>query len=86
MLGRADASPAAGKEGPAAPGMDATRWRRGSHMQRSRWLLAASAAATVMLAPAPASADVYSVFSCRDPLGPGDDAVGWVGTSLARGR
>lgn len=55
-------------------------------MHGSRWLLVASAAGTVMLAPAPASADVYSVFSCRDPLGPANGAVGWVGTQSGAGQ
>ncbi len=54
-------------------------------MQGSRWLLAASAAGTLVLLPAPASADVYSVFSCRDPLGPVNEAVGWVGTKSGTG-
>ena len=55
-------------------------------MQRTRWLLAASAAGMVMLVPAPASADLYSVFSCRDPLGPVNEAIGWVGTKSGTGQ
>ena len=55
-------------------------------MQRSRWLPAAALAWLVVLAPAPASADVYSVFSCRDPLGPVNDAVGWIGASSGSGQ
>jgi hypothetical protein len=55
-------------------------------MQRSRWLPAAALAWLVVLAPAPASADVYSVFSCRDPLGPVNDAIGWVGASSGSGQ
>ncbi len=39
-----------------------------------------------MLVPAPASADVYSVFSCRDPLGPVNEAIGWVGTKSGTGQ
>jgi hypothetical protein len=53
-------------------------------MQRSLWLSAAIAAG--LLLPAPASADVYSVFSCRDPLGPVNDAIGWVGTKSGSGE
>ncbi len=52
-------------------------------MQRSRWLLVASAAG--LRAPASASADVYSVFSCRDPIGPANEAVGWVGSRSGTG-
>ncbi len=39
-----------------------------------------------MLVPAPASADLYSVFSCRDPLGPVNEAIGWVGTKSGTGQ
>ncbi len=53
-------------------------------MLRSRWLLVASAAG--MLVPGSASADVYSVFSCRDPLGPSNEALGWVGTKSGTGQ
>ncbi len=53
-------------------------------MQRSFWLSAALAAGLV--APAPAGADVYSVFSCRDPLGPVNAAVGWIGTKSGSGE
>jgi hypothetical protein len=53
-------------------------------MQRSLWLAAAFVA--VLLAPASASADVYSVFSCRDPLGPVNEAVGWIGTKSGSGE
>jgi hypothetical protein len=57
-----------------------------SFMHRSRWLLVASAAGALALALAPgsASADVYSVFSYRDPLGPSNVALGWVGTKSRR--
>ncbi|HEV7806451.1 MAG TPA: hypothetical protein VGO80_11565 [Solirubrobacteraceae bacterium] len=55
-------------------------------MQRSLWLPAALAAVLLTLAPASASADVYSVFSCRDPLGPVNEAVGWVGTKSGTGQ
>jgi hypothetical protein len=53
-------------------------------MQGSRWLLVLTA--TGALVPASASADVYSVFSCRDPLGPANQAVGWVGTQSGAGQ
>jgi hypothetical protein len=55
-------------------------------MQRSFWLSAAFVAVLLALAPAPASADVYSVFSCRDPLGPVNPAVGWAGTKSGSGQ
>jgi hypothetical protein len=55
-------------------------------MQGSRWLLVASAMGLLALAPSSASADVYSVFSCRDPAGPGNPAVGWVGTTSGTGQ
>ena len=39
-----------------------------------------------MLTSAPAAhADVYSVFSCRDPLGPANAAAGWSGTTSGSG-
>ena len=52
-------------------------------MQRSVWLPAACVA--VLLTPASASADVYSVFSCRDPLGPANAAAGWAATKSGSG-
>src|ERR1044072_4306453 len=55
-------------------------------MLRSRSLLVAFAAGMVLSVPASADADVYSVFSCRDPLGPVNDAVGWVGTRSGTGQ
>jgi hypothetical protein len=54
-------------------------------MQRSRWLLPAFLVGLFVLAPASASADVYSVFSCRDPLGPVNAAGGWVGSKSGSG-
>jgi hypothetical protein len=58
----------------------------GVTMQGSRWLLAASAAGMLMFAPTSASADVYSVFSCRDPAGPVNDATGWVASKSGTGE
>jgi hypothetical protein len=56
-------------------------------MQRSCWLSATLVAGSFLLVvPAPASADVYSVFSCRDPLGPVNAAVGWIGTKSGSGE
>lgn len=55
-------------------------------MLRSRWMLVAVAAGMLWLAPAAADADIYSVFSCRDPLGPVNQAVGWVGSKSGSGQ
>lgn len=54
-------------------------------MQHSLWKPAALAAGVLVLAPASAGADTYSVFSCRDPLGAANAAAGWVGTRTGSG-
>lgn len=52
-------------------------------MQRFLVLLAVSAGA--LTAPATAGADIYSVFSCRDPLGTPNAALGWTSAHSGSG-
>lgn len=48
-------------------------------MHRSPWWLAALLAAAVLAVCAPAaSADIYTVFSCKGPTGAANGALGWV--------
>ncbi len=54
-------------------------------MQRSFWRLAAVTLGLLVLAPASAGADTFSVFSCRDPLGAANAAVGWTGLRTGAG-
>ncbi|MDQ3851166.1 MAG: hypothetical protein M3296_11205, partial [Actinomycetota bacterium] len=54
-------------------------------MQRSTWAIAIALAGLTLLAPGVATADTYSVFSCRDPLGAANAASGWRGVASAGG-
>jgi hypothetical protein len=56
-------------------------------MIRSPWRLAALAAAIVTFAAAStASADTYTVFSCKGPTGVANAAVGWAAAPAATGQ
>lgn len=55
-------------------------------MHRSPWWLAALAAAVVSaVAASPASADTYTVFSCKGPTGTANGAAGWAALPAASG-
>lgn len=55
------------------------------NMKRTVQATVAAAAGALTLAPAAASADTYSVYSCRDPLGAANPAAGWVGSQTGTG-
>src|SRR4029450_12110498 len=55
-------------------------------MVRSPWRLAALAAAIVTFAAAAtASADTYTVYSCKGPTGSANGAAGWVALPVPSG-
>jgi hypothetical protein len=60
---------------------------KGPTLHRSPWWLATLAAAIVTLADASiASADTYTVFSCKGPTGVANAALGWAASPAATGE
>jgi hypothetical protein len=56
-------------------------------LHRSPWWLAALAAAVLAVAaPSVASADTYTVFSCKGPTGVANAALGWAASPAATGE
>jgi hypothetical protein len=63
-----------------------TRLAKGLAVMRSTWRLAASAAAILTFAAAAtASADTYTVYSCKGPTGTPNGAAGWEATPATTG-
>lgn len=58
---------------------------QGDILKRLFWTSVATVVSLLAVTPAASGADTYSVFSCRNPAGPANEALGWVGAQSGIG-